>query len=151
MSRKEGTMRDGSFFFCLIEGKTFQNRSVSSPAPVTIVYPSGLTARYSTRKVCPVKDTIFFMLGYFHSTTWFWLYPCVLTSSFTFFENSKLHTCEPVSVQATCSIVSVFQNRMHRSAVPPPLARSPCWCGDHAIAFTAATWLENRPTGDWLF
>lgn len=28
---------------------TFQNRSVSSPAPVTTVLPSGLIARYSTR------------------------------------------------------------------------------------------------------
>lgn len=30
-------------------GKTFQNRNVSSPAPVTIVLPSGLIARYRTR------------------------------------------------------------------------------------------------------
>ena len=30
-------------------GKTFQNRRVSSPAPVTIVLPSGLIARYRTR------------------------------------------------------------------------------------------------------
>lgn len=32
--------------FC--PGKTLQNRSVSSPAPVTMVWPSGATARYST-------------------------------------------------------------------------------------------------------
>lgn len=38
-------------------GKTFQNRSVSSPAPVTIVSPVGLTARYSTRHVWPVRVT----------------------------------------------------------------------------------------------
>ena len=30
-------------------GKTFQKRSVSSPAPVTMVRPSGEMARYSTR------------------------------------------------------------------------------------------------------
>ena len=29
-------------------GKTFQNRKVSSPAPVTIVDPSGLIERYNT-------------------------------------------------------------------------------------------------------
>lgn len=34
--------------------------------------------------------------------------------------------------------VRVFQNRMHRSAVPPPLLSRPCWWGDQAIAFTAA-------------
>ena len=28
------------------------------------------------------------------------------------------------------------------SAVPPPEASSPCWCGDHAIALTAAIWSE---------
>jgi len=29
-------------------GNIFQNRSVSSPAPVTKVYPSGLAAKYNT-------------------------------------------------------------------------------------------------------
>ena len=28
----------------------------------------------------------------------------------------------------------------HLSAVPPPLASSPWWWGDQAMAFTAATW-----------
>lgn len=37
---------------------------------------------------------------------------------------------------------------MHQSAVPPPLARSPCWCGDQAMAFTAAMWLLNLAWGD---
>ena len=36
---------------------------------------------------------------------------------------------------------------MHLSAVPPPDARSPCWCGDHAIALTAAVCSVNRNTG----
>ena len=31
--------------------KTFQNRRVSSPAPVTIASPSGETAKYKTRKL----------------------------------------------------------------------------------------------------
>ena len=39
-------------------GNTFQKRSVSSPAPVTIVCPSGDTARYSTRRVCPVVAAV---------------------------------------------------------------------------------------------
>ena len=36
--------------------------------------------------------------------------------------------------------VSVFQNLMYLSAVPPPEAKRPWWCGDQAMAFTAATW-----------
>jgi hypothetical protein len=32
----------------LVLGKTFQNLSVSSPAPVTIVLPQGLIAKYKT-------------------------------------------------------------------------------------------------------
>jgi len=33
----------------LREGNTFQKRSVSSPAPVTMFWPHGLIDRYSTR------------------------------------------------------------------------------------------------------
>ena len=43
--------------------------------------------------------------------------------------------------------VVVFQKRMHLSAVPPPDASRPCWCGDHAMALTAAVWSENFRTG----
>ena len=34
--------------FPFTEGNAFQNLSVSSPAPVTIFYPSGLIERYKT-------------------------------------------------------------------------------------------------------
>jgi len=47
-------------------GKAFQNLSVSSPAPVTIVCPSGDMARYSTRNVCPVNVVTLVILGYLH-------------------------------------------------------------------------------------
>lgn len=53
----------------------------------------------------------------------------------------------PVSTLCIGCPVSVFQNRIHRSAVPPPLAKSPWWCGDHAIAFTAAICSEYDCTG----
>lgn len=59
-------MRELTLFlstFLLLEGKTFQNLIVSSPAPVTIVYPSGLIDKYKTLKVCPVKVAIFSILG----------------------------------------------------------------------------------------
>ena len=36
---------------------------------------------------------------------------------------------------------------MHLSAVPPPEANRPLWCGLHAIALTAALWLENLCRG----
>ena len=50
----------------------------------------------------------------------------------------------PVSMQDSAAPVVVFQYRMHRSAVPPPLASSPCWWGDHAIALTAACTARQR-------
>lgn len=61
-----------------------------------------------------------------------------LTSSLACLDQARLHTCEPVSMHCRGWPVSVFQKRMQRSAVPPPDASSPCWCGDQAMAFTAA-------------
>jgi hypothetical protein len=57
-----------------------------------------------------------------------------LTSSEECFDQARLQTWEPVSTHCMGCPVSVFQKRMHRSAVPPPLANRPWWCGDHAIA-----------------
>ena len=97
-------------------GKIFQNRRVSSPAPVTTLCPSGDIAKYSTlmekrynkhycnlyytvvngvgiyRNECPVRVAIFCMLGYFHTITWLREYPCVDTISFTFFDHMRLQT-----------------------------------------------------------
>lgn len=44
----------------------------------------------------------------------------------------------PVSMHCSGCPVVVFQKRMQRSAVPPPEASRPCWCGDQAMALTAA-------------
>jgi hypothetical protein len=76
--------------------------------------------------VCPVNVASLDIVGYLHTMIWFCEYPCVLTSSLTFLLHTKLHTCEPVSMQLSGVFVVVFQKRMHRSAVPPPDARSPC-------------------------
>ena len=57
---------------------------------------------------------------------WFWEYPWVETISLTFLLHTRLHTCEPVSTQLSAVSVVVFQKRIHRSAVPPPLANRPC-------------------------
>jgi hypothetical protein len=56
-------------------GKIFQNLKVSSPAPVTIVLPSGLIAKYSTLYVCPVKVATFSIFGYFQILISLWEYP----------------------------------------------------------------------------
>jgi hypothetical protein len=125
---------------CLLFAKMVQNRNVSSPAPVTIVWPSGLIAKYNTREVCPVNAATWVIDGYFHTATWFWLYPCVLTNSFEFFDHAKLQTCDPVSISLTHCPFIEFQNRIFRSAVPPPEARMPRWWGDQDMAFTAAWW-----------
>ena len=47
-----------SFLF-LILGKIFQNLKVSSPAPVTTVFPHGLIAKYNT-----IKNIIDFEIKY---------------------------------------------------------------------------------------
>ena len=131
----------------LIDGNTFQKRSVSSPAPVTMFCPQGLIDRYSTRHECPVKVYIFCMLGYFHRMIWFKEYPWVMTISCVVFENIRLQTYDPVSTAWSGWSVWVFQKRMWRSAVPPPVAKRPFWWGDQPIAFTAAVCSWNFTTG----
>ena len=71
----------------------------------------------------------------------------MLTNSFTFLEYIRLQTWLPVSTQCIGLQVRVFQNLMHLSAVPPPLHIVPCWWGDQAMAFTAATWSVNFTRG----
>lgn len=61
--------------------------------------------------------------------------------------NIKLHTWEPASTVFKVVPVRVFLNLIVRSAVPPPETSNPCWCGDHAMAFTAALWSLNFKTG----
>lgn len=71
--------RQACFFAeSLAPGKMFQNLRVSSPEPVTMVLPSGLMAKYSTRKVCPVKVEIFSMEGYCQMLISLSEYPWVL-------------------------------------------------------------------------
>lgn len=56
-------------------------------------------------------------------------------------------TCEPVSISLSSVPVNVFQNRIFMSAVPPPLARMPCWCGFQEMALIAATCSVKRYIG----
>ena len=48
-------------------GKIFQNFKVLSPAPVTILCPSGDKLKYNTLKLCPVKVAIFCIFGNFQT------------------------------------------------------------------------------------
>ncbi len=80
------------FASVFVYGNTFQNLSVSSPAPVTIVCPDGFIAKNNTRLVWPVSVVTFYKLGYFHTMISLFEYPCVETSSFVVFENIKLQT-----------------------------------------------------------
>lgn len=86
-------------------------------------------------------------VGYFQTIIWFWEYPWVLTSSFTFLLHARLQTWLPVSTWFSWFPLAVFQNRMQRSAVPPPETRRLLWWGDHAIAFTAAVCSVSFRTG----
>ena len=67
---------------------------------------------------------------------------------------AKLQIWEPVSLSHSNYPVSTFRIFIIRSAVPPPVARRPCWWGDHARALTAARWsvnlLSNCPEGDQM-
>jgi hypothetical protein len=56
-------------------------------------------------------------------------------------------TCEPVSIELSWVPVRVFQKRIRRSAVPPPEARMPRWCGLQAMALTAALCSSNFHSG----
>jgi len=51
----------------LAGGNTFHKRSVSSPAPVTMLWPSGDTARYNTLYEWPVKVATGVIDGYFQT------------------------------------------------------------------------------------
>jgi hypothetical protein len=56
------------------------------------------------------------------------------TSSEESLDQARLETGEPVSTHCTSCPVRVFQNRMQWSAVPQPLAKSPWYSDDQAIA-----------------
>ena len=70
-----------------------------------MVCPSGDTARYSTLKVCPVRVASLVMVGCFQTMIWFWLYPWVLTISFTFFDQDRLQTWLPAGSQKQIEVL----------------------------------------------
>merc|ERR1712224_391572 len=77
-------------------------------------------ARYRTRYVCPVRVATFAMDGYFQRMIWFREYPCVLTISLTFFDQMRLQTCEPVSMQLSAVLFTAFQNECSDPPFPLP-------------------------------
>ena len=139
------------FYFFILLGKAFQNLSVSSPAPVTIVSPEGFMARKRTRLEWPVSVVVFWSEGYFHMMISLFEYPWVLTISLVFLENMRLQTCEPVSMLSSIDPSSVFQNLIVLSAEPPPEAKTPWLWGLQAMPLTAAVWDVNLQIGVVLF
>ena len=75
----------------------------------------------------------------------------MLTNSLQFLLKTRLQTCDSVGRQLNSVPCKVFQKRMHLSAVPPPLTRSPRWCGDQANALTAALCWANLNWGSRAF
>lgn len=135
------------FYFFVLLGNAFQNLNVSSPAPVTMVYPDGFIAKKRTRLEWPVRVVVFWRLGYFQMMISLLEYPWVLTISLVFLENIRLQTCEPVSMLSRRDPSRVFQNLIVLSADPPPDASTPWLWGLHAIPFTAAQWEVNLQMG----
>ena len=71
----------------------------------------------------------------------------MLTSSSFVLKKTRLQTCEPVLMQFKLVRFTVSQNRMHWSAVPPPVASRPLCSGLQLMALTAAWWSENLARG----
>ena len=70
--------------------------------------------------------------------SWFCENPWEDTSSLVCLDHCKAQTCDLVSTLLRQAPVFEFQNRIVRSAVPPPDANKFCCQGHHAKAFTAA-------------
>ena len=83
-----------------------------------------LAAKCKTLAVCPVNSFTFAIDGYFHKHNWFCENPCDDKSSFSLFDQTNEHTCEPVSIEFKQLPVLPFQNLIHLSAVPPPDAKT---------------------------
>ncbi len=67
----------------------------------------------------------------------------MLTISLMVLDHMRLHTWEPVSTDSSGVAVVVFQNRMQRSAVPPPDANRPAHTREEK------TWV-GRWVGGWV-
>lgn len=104
--------------------KHFQNRSVSSPAAETTVWPSGDMAKCNTRDVCPVylytnqrqvnimgvakgalsivhipvNSAILAIEGYFQTQSWFCEKPWLDTISLWVLDHNNEQTCDLVSI-----------------------------------------------------
>lgn len=109
----------------------------------------------SIHECSPVKQLVLMMLSYWHTDTVYlaskFILYCLLvdtlTSSLACLDQARLQTWDPVSMHCRGCEVKVFQNRIQRSAVPPPEASRPCWWGDQAMALTAARWSMYVCTG----
>lgn len=80
------------------------------------------------------------MVGYFQTQSWFWEKPWLDTISLWVLDHSREQTCDLVSMVLRHVPVWVFQKRMVRSAVPPPLASRLSCHGHQARALCVGGW-----------
>ncbi|KAJ8974263.1 hypothetical protein NQ317_008270 [Molorchus minor] len=110
---------------------TFQNLKVSSPAPVTMASPSGDNAKYNTLYECPVSFATCVKLGSRQPGSFYFQLNipkvCVIIGGLENRRKQRKPNIKyiPVSTHCIGCPVRVFQNLMHRSAVPPPDASNP--------------------------
>jgi len=85
-----------------------------------------------------VNDLTFVSEGYFQIVSWLFAKPCAETNSLYVFDHKIAHTCELALTELIHWPLLQFQNRMVRSAVPPPLASTLVCHGHQSNALTAA-------------
>ena len=112
--------------------------ALPEPVPVRSRHTTGCRPATAPqqRALCPVSPPSSCVVLPRHS--WFCEYPCDESSSRSCLFHCSAHTWLCVSTELSIWPVLVFQNLMHRSAVPPPEASRLAWKGHQASAFTAA-------------
>mmetsp|Transcript_28322 Transcript_28322/g.68012 ORF Transcript_28322/g.68012 Transcript_28322/m.68012 type:complete len:216 (-) Transcript_28322:677-1324(-) len=130
--------------------KIFQKRRASSAPADKSVFSSGASAMPSTLPLWPVSVATLWKLGYFHTFSSWFMYPCPETISLSCGFHTKPQTWDPLSMELMQVPVVTFQKWICRSAVPPPVANNPWFQGHQAMAFTAAlcSRKDHRGTSD---
>ena len=103
-----------------------------------IVVLSGAIDMCKTLWLCPLRSATLVQLGYFQRLSWFSLKPCELKIYLSFLFQINEQTWLSVWTVLISFPVSIFQNLIVWSDVPPPVANKFLCHGHHARALTAA-------------
>ena len=78
-------------------------------------------------------NVTFDIVGYLQTIIWFWEYPWVLTSSLTFFDQTRLHTCFIVTIKVHVLFVKClnYPLTMTKIQIQLPGYRYPCNWGEN--------------------